>query len=426
MAITQEQNDRLTRIEGGAPMGSMMRQHCWIPALLSVQLMADGAPRRVRLLGTDYVAFRDSKGRLGFLDEGCPHRNTSMVLARNEECGLRCIFHGWKIDVTGQVVEAPTHAPDSAAFAAKVRTRSYPIVEGGGLVWVWLGDEEPPPFPQLAFTVLPESHVWLSATPVACNWLQGVEATLDSAHVGTLHRAYIEAHSQKNSSASVKNTLSALAPRYEVAHTPWGIDAIAVRPMADGTSYVRTTNWVMPFVALVPSSPGTAGDLDGVIFIASPVDDTHHVLFYGFWSVNSEINDGLYISVPLGSETVVGDRPLDINNFGGFTADRDSNWGQNREAMARGHFSGFTGNLLQEDIITQLSMGPVTNRTREHLSSADVAVIHARRLLLDALDNVAAGMRPLRSEPPVDLLHVIPTDVVIPPSSAEERVGSPQ
>jgi phthalate 4,5-dioxygenase oxygenase subunit len=261
---------------------------------------------------------------------------------------------------------------------------------------------------------------------VACNWLQGVEATLDSAHVGTLHRAYIEAHTQKNTAASVKNTLSALAPRYDVARTAWGIDAIAMRTMADGTTYVRTTNWVMPFVALVPGSPGTAGDVDGVIFIASPVDDTHHVLFYGFWSLNAEINDGLYLSLPRGTETTLGDRPIDINNFGGFSLGRDESWGQNRDAMRRGHFSGFTGNLLQEDIITQLSMGAITDRTREHLSSADVAVIHARRLLLDALDNLATGRQPLGEKPPADFLHVVPTDVVIPPTGADDHVGAPR
>ena len=201
MALTAEQNERLTRVAGDAPMGRLMRDHCWIPAILSVQLAADGAPRRVRLLGTDYVAFRDSVGNIGFLDEGCPHRNTSLVLARNEDCGLRCIFHGWKMDVSGQVVEAPTHDPDPEAFAAKIRARSYPTVEGGGVVWVWLGDGAAPPFPHLTFTVLPETHVWFAATPVACNWLQAVEATIDSAHVGTLHRAYIEAHAQKNAGA---------------------------------------------------------------------------------------------------------------------------------------------------------------------------------------------------------------------------------
>ncbi len=231
MALTAEQNERLTRVEGNAPMGRLMRDHCWIPAILSVQLAADGAPRRVRLLGTDYVAFRDSAGNIGFLDEGCPHRNTSLVLARNEECGLRCIFHGWKMDVSGQVLEAPTHDPDPEAFAAKIRTRSFPTVEGGGVVWVWLGDTEAPPFPHLTFTVLPETHVWFAATPVACNWLQAVEATIDSAHVGTLHRAYIEAHAQKNTGATVGKALEALAPQYDVARTEWGIDAIASRPM---------------------------------------------------------------------------------------------------------------------------------------------------------------------------------------------------
>ena len=416
MALTADQNERLTRVEGDAPMGRLMRDHCWIPAVLSVQLVADGSPRRVRLLGTDYVAFRDSDGQVGFLDEGCPHRNTSLVLARNEECGLRCIFHGWKMDVTGQVIDAPTHDPDPEAFAAKIRAGRYPTVEGGGVVWVWLGDGEPPPFPHLTFTVLPETHVWFAATPVACNWLQAVEATIDSAHVGTLHRAYIQAHAQKNSNATVGKALDALAPRYDVARTEWGIDAIASRPMSDGSTYVRTTKWVMPFVAMVPGSPGTPGDVEGVIFIASPVDDTHHNLFYGFWSQRGPINDGLYLGVPKGMETAVGERPIDIENFGGFTGDRDDNWGQDRDAMRRGHFSGFTGNLLQEDIIAQLSMGPIADRTRERLSSADVAIIHARRLLLDALDNLERGERPLGVEPPTDLQYVVPTDEVFPPS----------
>ena len=120
-------------------MGALMREHYWIPAALPAQLVADGAPVRVRLLGRDYVAFRATDGRIGFFDEGCPHRGTSLVLARNEECGLRCIFHGWKIDVAGTVVDVPTHSPNPEAFAAKVPVAHYPTHEGGGIVWVWLG-----------------------------------------------------------------------------------------------------------------------------------------------------------------------------------------------------------------------------------------------------------------------------------------------
>lgn len=423
--LTHEENHRLTRIDGDVPMGVLMREHCWIPALLSTQLVADGAPRRVRLVGSDYVAFRDTNGAIGFLDEKCPHRNASLVLARNEECGLRCIFHGWKVDVTGQVVEAPTHSPNPESFAAKITTRRYPTVEGGGLVWVWLGAREAPPFPHLPFTMLPTSHVWVTATNCACNWLQGVEATLDTAHIGTLHKAYIEAYSKADAGSSIKNSLDALAPLYDVERTSYGLDAIGTRPMPDGSAYVRTTKYVLPFVSLVPGSPGSAGgDVDGVIFIVSPVDDTHHVLFFGFWSMSREINDGLYLGVPPAQQSIVGDRPFDLDNFGGFSGGRDQNWGQDREAMQRGHFSGFTGNLLQEDTVTQISMGPIVDRTKEHLSSSDVAIIHARRVLLQALDNVAAGKPPVGTGPASDHLDVIPTDIVLPPEQPKDSVGA--
>ncbi len=412
--LTREQNELLTRIEGDAPMGVLMRQHCWIPFALSIQLVADGAPRRVRLLGTDYVAFRDSRGEIGFLDEGCPHRNASLVLARNEDCGLRCIFHGWKIDVTGQVTEAPTHAPNPEAFAARISSRSYPTVDAGGLVWVWLGDADAPPFPHLPFTVLPQSNVWVTATECACNWLQGVEATLDTAHIGTLHKAYMQAYTTADTASSIGGTLDALAPRYDVAHQPYGLDAIGTRPLADGTKYVRTTKWIMPFVSLVPSSPGSSGrDADGVIFIVSPVDDTHHLMFFGFWANNFEINDGLYLEVPQAQRAVVGNRPFDVNNFGGFSGGRDENWGQDREAMARGHFSGFTGNLLQEDTVTQVSMGAITDRTREHLSSSDAAIIHMRRVLLKAVARVQTGLHPLASGPSPQLVDCVPTDEMV-------------
>jgi phthalate 4,5-dioxygenase len=423
--LTHEQNERLTRIEGDAPMGVLMREHRWIPALLSIQLAPDGPPRRVRLVGKDYVAFRDTSGRVGFLDEGCPHRNASLVLARNEDCGLRCIFHGWKVDATGQVLEAPTHQPNPEAFAAKVRARHYPTVEGGGLIWVWLGEREAPPFPHLPFTVLPDAHVWVTATNCACNWLQGVEATLDTSHIGTLHKAYIDAYSADDTASTIGHSLAALAPRYEVEHTSYGLDAIGIRPLPDGSTYVRTTPWVMPFVSLVPGSPGSkGGDVDGVIFIVSPVDDTHHVLFFGFWSVSREINDGRYLGVPPAQQSIVGDRPFVVDDFGGFTGGRDDNWGQDRDAMRRGHFSGFTGNLLQEDTVTQVSMGPIVDRTKEHLSSSDVAIIHARRALLQALDNLDAGRPPVGDGPAPDHLDVVPTDVVIRPETSSEAVAT--
>lgn len=424
--LTHEENERLTRVERDAPMGALMREHSWIPALLSIELVADEAPQRVRLLGTDHVAFRDSNGDVGFLDEGCPHRNASLVLARNEECGLRCIFHGWKLDVTGQVTEAATHSPNPDAFAAKIRTRRYPTVEGGGIIWVWLGESEPAPFPHLPFTTLPASRVWVTNTPIACNWLQGVEATLDTAHIGTLHKAYMEAYSEADDASTIKNSLETLAPRYDVEHTRYGLDAVGIRPMPDGSTYIRTTKYVLPFVSLVPGSPGSSGgDVDGVIFIVSPVDDTHHRMFFGFWSETLDINDGRYESAPPAQQAIVGDRPFDVFNFGGFSGERDENWGQDRDAMRKGHFSGFTGNLIQEDTVTQVSMGPIVDRTKEHLSSSDVAIISARRVLLGALDNIDNGRPPVGETRSDDLRDVIPTDVVVPPETrTPSSVGS--
>lgn len=406
--LSAEANERVTRIEGNAPMGVLMRENYWIPALISGQLVADGAPMRVRLLGKDYVAFRASDGRIGFFDEACPHRGTSLVLARNEDCALRCIFHGWKIDVSGEVVEVPTHTPNPEEFAKRVRVAHYPVHEGGKIIWVWLGSGEAPPFPELPFTVVPDNHIFLTYTKVYCNWLQGVEATLDSVHVGTLHSSYISR--QRGTPQTINNALDALAARYEVERTSYGLDAKALRPLEGGETYLRTTKWVMPFVSLVP------GDVNapGVIFITSPIDDTHNALIYGSWSPTEEIVTSNEDIPDFQVFSTVGDRPFDPYDFGGFSGTRDENYGQDREAMKNGHFSGFTGNLIQEDTVTQASMGAIVDRTNEHLSSSDVAIVSARRLLLDSLKAAEAGQLPPGAGFGVDHRDVMPVDEVLP------------
>jgi phthalate 4,5-dioxygenase oxygenase subunit len=409
--LTYEQNEQLTRVEGDAPMGRLMRNY-WIPAVLSAQLVADGPPVRVRLLGTDYVAFRATDGRVGFFAERCPHRGCSLVLARNEDCGLRCIFHGWKIDVGGFVSEVPTHAPNPEAFAAKVPVQHYPVRDGGGIVWVWLGTTPAPAFPELPFTVLDERKVWMTVTKAYCNWLQGVEAALDSAHVGTLHEAYVikfsraGSASESGSSPTLGNTLTSLAPRYDVERTDYGLGAAALRPLPDGTTYLRTTTWIAPFVCLVPGSSGNPHS----IFIASPIDDTHHNLFFGAFS-HKDFNDG--VNLPEFARQLVDDRPYDPFDYGGFSGSPEDSYGQNRAAMRQGHFSGFTGNLLQEDMVTQASMGPIADRTQEHLSSSDVAIIHARRLLLEAIGDMEAGRPIVGTGPGADHRDVIPVDAVV-------------
>ena len=402
--MTPEQNFRLTRVEGDAPMGAMMRENFWIPFALDSQLEAGGAPRRIRLLGKDYAAFRADDGRIGFLDERCPHRGASLVLARTEGCELRCIFHGWKIDVTGQVTEAATHTPNAEEFASRIKMRRYPVHEAGGLLWVYLGDGALPAVPDMPFTRVPRDHVWVSATHVACNWLQGVEGTLDSAHVGTLHRSWIE-RSVAGGQTTIGGALTMLAPSYEVEATGYGLRAAALRPQADGSTFVRVTEHIVPFVSIVPST----NTEDGNFFIACPVDDTHHILFWGHYSPTEPMNiNSTRVQLHLN------DPDLDINNLGRFHGDRDNNWAQDRAAMAEGHFSGFTSTLLQEDVVVQLSMGPIADRSLDHLSSSDVAVARLRALLLRAVEQHGQGAYPLAGGPVASYATVQPVNVVLP------------
>jgi len=316
--LTAAQNEQLTRVTGDAPMGRLMRNWAWIPFAVPTQLKPLDAPMKVRLLGTDYVAWRAPDGRVGFIAEACPHRRASMALARNEGCILRCIFHGWAIDVSGKVVEAPTHQPDPEAFAARVKVKHYPTHEAGDLVWVWLGEGEPPPFPALPFTEVPEGQVWISVTKSECNWLQGVEAALDSAHVGVLHASWVQQINERGNGGTAGQTvLAAKAPRYEVERTPWGLSAIALRDLPDGGAFMRVTQYVAPYIGIVPRAPYG----NGSIFIAVPVDDENHLLFFGYFSQQRPVNEG---SPRI--QSLVGDGRLVKEDFAPLKGDRETNW----------------------------------------------------------------------------------------------------
>ena len=224
--LSSQDNDLLTRVEGEAPMGLMMRENHWIPCLRAGKLEADGAPERVRLFGENFVAFRATDGRVGLFDEGCPHRGVSLALARNEDCALRCIFHGWKIDVSGVVLETPSECNDPETFARGVKVNHYPVREAGGLIWVWLGKSKPARFPDLPFTHVQAHQVFIATTKLPINWVQALDATLDSAHIAFLHRDWMPDLGERFT-ATGEN----LAPRYEFETTPYGMRAAALRPL---------------------------------------------------------------------------------------------------------------------------------------------------------------------------------------------------
>lgn len=367
--ISEAQNRLLTEVEGDAPMGRMMRQRYWIPCDRSESLVADGPPRHVRLLGSDYVAFRATDGRIGFFDEACPHRGTSLVLAHNADCALTCIYHAWKIDVSGKVVDVPSEGARSQSFGAQVKVNHYPTFEGGGLLWVYLGQGTPPEKPPLPFLDLDPSRVWVSRSISRCNWFQGVEGTIDSVHVNMLHQTWLS--QQYGGESNIVRGLDAL-PRYEVEETPFGLRAAAIRHLADGRKYVRVTPYVMPFVSLVPGG----GDRNGAIFISVPRSNSEYLFFWGFWN-----EDGPRME----SEKLLTVGERDPDNWVNLEPGPQRTWGQNRAAMASGHSSGFDDCLIDEDLAVQASQGVIQDRTIEHLCSSDLGIARLRRRMLNEI-----------------------------------------
>ena len=258
--LSREDNELLTRVGTGTPMGDLMRRY-WIPAAFSHQLAEpDSPPVRVRLLGEDLVAFRDTDGRVGLLDQNCPHRTASLFFGRNEECGLRCVYHGWKFDVDGNCVDLPSEPPGST-LQRKVRIKSYPCLERGGIVWTYMGPAAlRPDFPDLEWARLPESHCYASRHIQECNWLQGLEGGFDSSHLAFLH------------GGTSKGSVTIPPTRYEVVPTDFGFVAGAGREVADDQVFWTANVMLMPFHKIVASVPVGA-------HVWAPMDDESTMLY---------------------------------------------------------------------------------------------------------------------------------------------------
>jgi phthalate 4,5-dioxygenase oxygenase subunit len=392
--MTAEENDLLCRVEGDAPMGRLMRRY-WLPACLSEEVEApDGAPLRVRLLGDDLVVFRDTSGRLGALDEHCPHRRASLSYGRNEENGLRCLYHGWKLDVEGNVVEMPSEPVDSG-FCAKVKHRAYPCREAGGFVWVWMGDRDNvAPFERPAFAPTDTTKGSIVKFVVPCNWAQILEGAIDSAHSSTLHSSDMRPARVAGAKATDKDWLrpsTDKAPKLQVQPTSFGFRYAAIRrPIFNAAThqYVRTTLFVAPITVLIPPN-----DVYNVANVNVPIDDTHTMFHFIAWNETGEGHD---------TDTwrkFCGARP---------GIDLDANWEsrrtlanhhlQDRQAMKLGDFTGIRG-IPMQDMAMWASMGPITDRTRDRLGASDLAIVEFRRIMVDAVrrfvaDGIAIGAEP--------------------------------
>ena len=385
--LSAKDNERLTRVGPGTPMGELMRE-VWHPAVRSQSIVAHGAPKPFRLLGEDLVAFRNADGSPGFMQRQCPHRCASLALARNEGDGLRCIFHGWKFDSNGKTVDVPTEpAERRAAFAERVPVKTYPAREAGGIVWIYMGRRATPPnFFDFEFNHEP-AHSLIRVTTVHGNWLQGFEGQLDSAHLNFLHSSSVP----KGPTTAGTMVSGDSSPSFEFIERPYGFTEAALRRLPDGGTYARIREVVLPYWSLIPGNH----DEPRLVVVVTPIDDEWSAHWYYYMNPFGPVPQW-YVD-----QAMAGSGP-DDDDFAADRGDISNSWNQNRDAMAKGHFSGILKNFVYEDFIIEESMGPIMDRTKEFLGSSDAVVVRTRRMLLQALDDHQKGKLPFGLDQDVD------------------------
>jgi len=393
--LTHEENELVTRTGPGTPMGDVMRRY-WIPALMSWEVPEpDCPPVQVQLLGERLVAFRDTQGRIGLLEEFCPHRRVSLWLGRNEESGLRCVYHGWKFDVAGTCVDQ-MNEPAECSFAQKIHIQAYPTVEQGGVIWAYMGAQEKmPPPPSFEWTQMPESHRHVSKVWEECNWLQALEGGIDTSHAPILHRAISTTVTRAGIPLSGPFVRGG-APTLEVDVTDYGYRYAGIRPLEDGKTYVRAYHFVMPFTQIRPQQfriPGMdeRSKIAGHFWV--PIDDANCMVWNWAYSFGDE---------PLTEEDRMergsGNGPdhVDQKTFRSLRH-KGNNWLIDRQVQKTETFTGIDG-INTQDRAIQESMGSIVDRSQEHLGPADRAIIVARRLLLQAVKTVREGGDPLGTD----------------------------
>jgi phthalate 4,5-dioxygenase oxygenase subunit len=377
-------SEELTRVGPGTVMGNFMRQY-WIPAARSRELAADGTPMRLMLLGEKLVAFRDSSGRVGVMDHQCPHRCASLVLARNEHDGLRCIYHGWKFDVDGNCVDMPS-VPASQDFKEKVKANAYKAVDRNGVIWVYMGEHQssPPPMPMVEATLLEEDDADIFFIMRRCNWLQALEGDIDTSHFGFLHVGHLDPDEVPDGHP-LQHTAGERAPEYHVRDTPWGTTYAAYRTIKPETIYWRFANYMFPFWTQTPQ-----GEFPRNIQARAwvPLDDEHVMMI--FWRKRNGVpQSGLPLKngKPLGGSKPSPEFLPDTTEWlGRYRVKNEelNDWLIDREAQRTNRiYSGIDHIGMQDQAVTE-SMGAITDHSREHLGPGDLMIARTRRRALQA------------------------------------------
>ncbi len=357
--LSKEDNELVCRTDSGTAMGTLFRRY-WHPFLLSQELPdPDGAPVKVGLLGEKLVAFRDSDGRVGLVQENCPHRGASLYFALNQDCGITCIYHGFKFNVEGKCVDAPSDTPDSD-FKDRVRMRAYPVAESAGILWTYMGPrEKQPPAPNFIFNRLPPDQVVASRVPIYCNWLQSVEGNIDSTHLGTLHTYY-----QDRTPVDVETDKPGYpSPRYSL--------------------YIRAN--------------------------AVPIDD------YNCMRFAIQYNQDRAFSADERTAIQARSMVMDPYNPALRLKRADNDYMLDRAAQRTKHFAGIWP-IPEQDYAMTESMGPIYDRTQEQLYHADAAIIRLRQQLITAARNLERGIEPPGLDPSFEFDRIRSEEIIIGPN----------
>ena len=391
--LKKELNDLVTQTGPGTPMGNLFRRY-WLPALLSEQLPGpDCDPVRLELLSEKMLAFRDTEGKLGLIDEFCAHRGVSLWFGRNEQNGIRCPYHGWKYDVNGQCMEVPSEP--CTGYAERIKLKSYPLIERGGVIWVYMGPPElQPTLPEWEFATLPLSHSYMSKRLQECNWLQALEGGIDSSHVSFLHSASLNRDPLFKGAKGNQYNLNDLSPVFEVVQADGGLLVGARRNAEDDQYYWRITPWVMPSFTLVP--PRGDHPVHGHFWV--PIDD-HRCWAWSFdyhptraltGAERQAMREGSGIHVKVDEDYVPFQR-------------KENDYMMDRSAQKAGLlYSGIEG-IGMQDASLQESMGTIQDRTKENLVNCDNGIIMARQRLLKAAKAISEN--PACDLPGLDAQH---------------------
>jgi phthalate 4,5-dioxygenase len=400
--LAQEENELITKVGPGTLMGEMFREY-WLPAMLSQELPnPDCDPVRVMLLGEQLIGFRDTSGKVGLIANLCTHRGASLFFGRNEENGIRCVYHGWKFDTEGNCVDMPNE-PAESNFKNRIKATAYRCVERAGIIWAYMGSREtPPPLPSFEGNMLPDGEWNVSAIQRECNYFQGLEGDIDTSHFSFLHAGSMDVSTQDPGTFSYY-MLANRAPQYTTVDTDFGAMYGAYRDTGDGRRYWRVANFLFPFWTMPPQ--GLLGDkITARAWV--PMDDTHTMFFMTGPKLRRREPENDQPTGDARSEDATRSGsmnrllPNTTDWFGRFrlAATADNDYLIDRDKQRRNSemddFTGISGIHLQDQAITE-SEGPIFDRSREHLAASDLMIIRTRNLLLDAARALAnKGLTP--------------------------------